>query len=75
METEEKLNAAILKLTMIIQEQYPELSKYIAEMPVTIPNASIPKINIKALQEYYDSLEILLNDYAINHSKTSTKTE
>jgi hypothetical protein len=68
METEEKLNAAILKITMIIQEKYPELSKYIAEMPVSIPNIFSPEVNIKTLQEYYDSLEILLNDYDKNHS-------
>jgi len=74
MKTEEKLNADILKITMLIQEQFPELSKYIAEMPVTIPNVTTPEITIKTLQDYYDSLEILLNDYAINHSKTSTKT-
>lgn len=68
MKIEEKLNAAILKITMIIQEQYPKLSKYIAEMPVSTPNTFAPEINIKTLQEYYDSLEILLNDYDKNHS-------
>lgn len=67
MKTEKQLNTEILEMTMKIQEQFPELSKYIAEMPVTIPNASSPEINIKTLQEYYDSLAIMLRDYAINH--------
>ena len=67
MKTEKQLNTDILEMTMKIQEQFPELSKYIAEMPATIPNAISPEINIKTLQDYYDSLAILLKDYAINH--------
>lgn len=67
MKTENQLNAEILEMTMKIQEQFPELSKYIAEMPVTIPSVTSPEINIKTLQEYYDSLAILLKDYALNH--------
>ena len=38
MKTEAELNADILKVTMTIKDEYPELSKYISEMPVTVPN-------------------------------------
>lgn len=70
MKTEKELDAAILKITLKIKEQYPELSKYISEMPVTIPNMENPKMDIKALQDYHDSLDILLKDYIKNqHSK------
>lgn len=72
MKTEVELNADILKITMMIQSKFPELSKYIAEIPVTIPNVANPEINTKILKEYYDSLEIMLKDYAVNHS-SSTK--
>ncbi len=75
MKTEKQLNAEILEMTMKIQEQFPELSKYIAEMPVTIPNATSPEINIKALQDYYDSLAIMLKDYAVNHGYQSKTTQ
>lgn len=75
MKTEKQLNAEILDMTMKIQEQFPELSKYIAEMPVTIPNAVSPEINIKTLQEYYDSLAIQLKDYAVNHGYQSKKIQ
>lgn len=75
MKTEKQLNAEILEMTMKIQEQFPELSKYIAEMPVTIPNAVSPEINIKTLQEYYDSLAIQLKDYAVNHGYQSKKIQ
>ena len=37
MKTEKELNADILKKTLMIQEKFPELSKYIEEMPITIP--------------------------------------
>ena len=68
MKTEKELNADILKITMVIQEKFPELSKYIAEMPVTIPNVATPEINVKILKDYYDSLEVLMKDYDKNHS-------
>lgn len=71
MKTEKELNDDILKITMKIKEQFPELSKYILEMPVTIPDMENPKINIKILQDYYDSLETLLKNYTENHNLTT----
>jgi hypothetical protein len=68
MKTEKELNDAILEITMKIKEQYPELSKYILEMPVTIPNVETPEMNCKALEDYYNSLAILLKDYIENHT-------
>jgi hypothetical protein len=70
MKTEKELDSDILHITMKIKEQYPELSKYILEMPVTIPNVENPEMNRKIVQDYYDSLEILLQDY-INNSPNS----
>jgi hypothetical protein len=66
MKTEKELNTAILEITMKIKVQSPELSKYILEMPVTIPNMENPEINRKALQDYYNSLKIMLKDYIEN---------
>jgi len=71
MKTEEELYAAILKITMKIRIQFPELSMYILEMPVTIPNVGNPVMNCKVLQDYYDSLRILLKDYLDNQTKIS----
>jgi hypothetical protein len=68
MKTEKELNSAILKITLKIQETYPELSKYITEMPVTIPNSNDPEITLKALKDYYNSLEIILLKYAKEHN-------
>jgi hypothetical protein len=71
MKTEKELDDDILKITMKIKEQYPELSKYILEMPVTIPDVKNPEMSRKILQDYYNSLEVLLQDY-INNSHNSS---
>ncbi|MFV5692132.1 hypothetical protein ACM55K_08925 [Flavobacterium sp. LT1R49] len=68
METEKELNDAILKLTLKIRNEYPELSKYLIEMPVTIPDNNSPEINIKILKDYYESLNSILKKYAPNHT-------
>ena len=67
METEEELNAKIMKITMVIHENYPELSKYLNEMPVTIPADKHPEVNLINLQKYYDSLLILFRNYVAEH--------
>ena len=68
MKTEKELNDAILKITMTILEKHPELSKFITEMPVTVPDKASPEINIKHLQNYYDSLNDLMKKYNINQN-------
>lgn len=71
MKTEKEINDAILKITMKIRNDYPELSKYLSEMHVTIPDDSNPDINIKILQDYYESLENILKKYIPNHRPDS----
>ncbi len=63
METEKEINAKILKITMTIKNQYPELSKYIEEMPITVPDEKNPEITLTNLNMYYDSLNSILNKY------------
>jgi hypothetical protein len=67
-EMEKDLNLKILKITLSINDQYPELSKYLEEMSVTIPDEKTPEITIKNLQTYYDSLNSMLNKYILEHS-------
>jgi len=69
MKTERQLNADILQITLKIREKYPELTKYISEMPETIPNQEFPEINAKILKEYYDSLKEIMTKYGQNHQK------
>lgn len=52
---------------MLIQKRYPELSKYLEEMQVTIPNIAHPRITKTNLLDYYDSLVSLFTDYGATH--------
>lgn len=63
MKTEHELNDDILNITMKITAEYPELLKYLEEMPVTIPDKKNPEINIKNLKAYYHSLLTLIEGY------------
>ncbi|MBI3233909.1 MAG: hypothetical protein HYZ42_07685 [Bacteroidetes bacterium] len=67
LETEKKLHADILKITLLIKEQYPELSKYLEEMTVTIPDEQDPVITLRNLQAYYDSLNQMVSKYQEDH--------
>jgi hypothetical protein len=67
MKTEKTLTENIFSITMTIRNEFPELMKFLNEMPETIPNQESPKINDKILEEYFNSLEELLVNYAPNH--------
>lgn len=69
MKTEEEINKAILKINMKIKEEFPEISKYIQEIPITIPDTDNPEINSKILKDYYDSLIVIVKNYSKNHNK------
>ena len=67
MKTEKEINQAILEITMKIRNKYPELNKYLSEMPVTIPDVDQPEMTIKVLSDYLESLENLLKKYSPSH--------
>lgn len=67
METDDDINGKILKITMVIQDNYPELSKYLNEMPITIPIEQHPEINSKNLEKYYNTLLSLFRNYVAEH--------
>lgn len=68
MKTEKELNEKILKTTLLIKTEYPELSKYLLEMPETIPDVKNPEMNTKVLKDYLNSLKEILHKYAPNHN-------
>ena len=70
-EIERDLNAKILKVTMIIKEQYPELSGFLEEMPATIPSEENVEITLKNLNAYYESLNSMVNKYKLEHPRGS----
>jgi hypothetical protein len=63
METEKKLYSDILKITLEIQEKYPELIKYLNEMQDTLPESGKTSLDIAALKEYRDSLKNIVLKY------------
>lgn len=67
MKTEKEINSDILEITLKIKNNYPELTKYLKEIPVSIPDQEHPEINIKTLQEYYNYLESIFEKYDENH--------
>lgn len=68
MKTAKDINTDILNTTMDIQEKFPELSKYITEMLVTIPDTVNPEITTKNLKDYNESLNSLVTKYSKNHT-------
>jgi hypothetical protein len=73
MKFEEELNKAILRTTLLIQNNYPELIKYLNEMPITIAKEKDAKVDIKNLQDYLESLELLIDNYKVNHIRNLKK--
>ena len=67
MEAVKEINAKIMELTMQMHTEYPELVKYLNEMPATIPNTGKPKMNEVTLTEYYQSLQSLIKEYKLSH--------
>jgi 3-oxoadipate enol-lactonase len=66
---EKDLNSKIMAVTMKIKDHHPELSKYLEEMPVTVPTEKDPEISMHHLQTYYESLNSLLNKYKADYPK------
>lgn len=60
---EKALNNQIMKKIMMIRENYHELTKYLSEMPITIPCHETPEIREKQLREYLESLDELVANY------------
>jgi hypothetical protein len=86
MKTQNQLNNDILTITLLIFDKYPELSKYLDEIPVKIPVNETARNTMNAQISYYNSLCSILNRYVITreekflpysslHSKTSDTPE
>jgi hypothetical protein len=67
MKTEKEINTAILKLSLLIKKDYPELSKYIDEGWNDFSNSDETGVKIKKLSDYYNSLNTLYNSYKESH--------
>lgn len=61
----EELQLNIINITTKIQDKFPELSKFITEMPEN--NSENEAVNIKNLEGYYLSLVSILKEYTKTH--------
>jgi hypothetical protein len=64
-EKEKKINKEILELTTEIRNNYPELNKYFEELTTSIPFTG--SVDIKALEDYRNTLETALQKYKNEH--------
>jgi hypothetical protein len=67
MKSKNDLNDNIRLITLKIQEEYPELIKYMNEIPVNFLSNSEKGITNNELKSYLDSLNNLIEKYAKEH--------
>ncbi|WP_255069016.1 hypothetical protein [Lacihabitans sp. LS3-19] len=73
MEQNRDWDKEIINITMKIQKDFPELTKFIAEMPVKTSDEK--GINVKNLEEYYNSLVDLIGEYAETHVSANNQAK
>ena len=67
METQNNLNYNILLITLKIQKEYPELIKYMNEIPVNFLSNSEKGVTNNEIKGYLDTLNNLIETYAKEH--------
>lgn len=77
MNKQSEWESKILEMTTKINQNYPELSKYINEMPMKFVENNSEEGYLKELKAYHESLNNLINDYSKTHKtmKKDSKTE
>jgi len=65
MKTTQEWEEDIITLTTKIISRFPELSKYIEEIPVIETESA--GVNRENLEAYYQSLEAIFNKYSTTH--------
>jgi hypothetical protein len=72
MKTKSNLEHEIVSITMKIHKEFPELSKYIAELPEQLINKDSTNLKTKKFKEYFKSLELVVSEYAKTHESKNT---
>lgn len=69
MELSQELLAEITQVTRAIEDNYPELQKYLDENPMTLPEGDNSNVEMdnEALKEYLNSLKELVIKYDKEH--------
>jgi hypothetical protein len=75
MKTKADIERGIVNITTRINNDFPELSKFITEMPNKNLGNLDDGINVNNLEEYYNSLVELLSEYAKTHEGITPKQD
>jgi hypothetical protein len=59
----------ISKLTLEIEQKYPELYEHLDENPMTIPNEGGKDLSLKEMEEYLNGLKKMVREYKEKHSE------
>jgi hypothetical protein len=73
MKTKIEWDQDITTITNKIHREFPELSKYITEIPVNSSNKE--GVDSKKLEEYYNSLVVLVGKYSKTHTGMKVKED
>jgi hypothetical protein len=65
--TESEWSQEIISLTSYITSNFPEFSVYLDEVLERTNEHVNPENELHNAQEYYDSMEMLIKNYAISH--------
>ncbi len=74
MKTIATLKQDVRSITMKINREYPELSKYMVDIPMKESNNPQKGLGNEVLSHYYDSLVDLLAEYTKTHVVSTYKT-
>jgi hypothetical protein len=74
MKTKAELEQDIVKITLKIHKEFPELIKYINEIPENFSGKDTSRIDTENLKEYYNSLEEVLFEYTKTHQAKNEKS-
>lgn len=67
MKSQNNINENILKITIKIREEFPELIKHLNEIPIKFSDTKSDGVNNKNLIDYYNTLAGLVESYGKYH--------
>lgn len=69
MKISQKILAEISQITREIEDNYPELQKYLDELPITLSDDDnkVEKMDDKMLKEYLENLKSIVKKYKKEH--------
>jgi hypothetical protein len=74
-DVERDLNLKIIEVTTRIKEHYPQLTKFLEEMPIAVTEEKNVDVTLMNLRSYYDSLNTMLNKYISEQPDNSNQPQ